>query len=82
MTPDERQLSTGHEHPAGISLPHPGRRPLTPEHLPSPTLWPPALALGITLTFWGLVTSWVIFGAGAAVMVCGLAGWINELRHE
>jgi len=60
----------------------PKRRTLPPEHLPSPTLWPPALALGITLTFWGLVSSWVIFGAGAAVMVCGLAGWINELRHE
>jgi hypothetical protein len=82
MTADERGLGTGRGSPEELPLGRPNRLPLAPGHLPSPTLWPPALALGITLTFWGLVSSRVILGAGAVVMVCGLIGWINELRHE
>jgi len=60
----------------------PTRKTLPPEHLPAPTLWPPALALGLTLAFWGLVTSWIIFGTGLAVMAAGLFGWVKDLRHE
>jgi hypothetical protein len=59
-----------------------GWTPLPPEHLPPPTFWPAGLALGITLLFWGLVSSWVILGAGVGLLALALAGWIKELRHE
>jgi len=65
-----------------MNPPYPERRPLPPEHLPAPSLWPPTLGLGLTLTLWGLVSSVAIFATGCAVMVAALLGWINNLRNE
>ncbi len=55
-----------------------------PEHLdlPPPTYWPAALAFGITLLAWGLITSYIIIGIGLIIVVVALAGWIGELLHE
>lgn len=55
-----------------------------PEHLelPRPTYWPAALAFGITLLAWGLITSSIIIGIGLIVLVIALTGWIGELLHE
>lgn len=53
-----------------------------PAHIPRPTVWPPALALGISLTGWGLIASPVVLGVGALLFTVALAGWIGELRHE
>ncbi|MEJ2217890.1 MAG: hypothetical protein P8099_14870 [Gemmatimonadota bacterium] len=53
-------------------------RPL-PADRPRPTYWPGALALGVTVTLWGFVTTPVILGVGAAVGVVAIAGWIKEL---
>jgi hypothetical protein len=53
-----------------------------PAAIPEPTLWPAALALGITFLLWGLVSSMLISGAGAALSVVALTGWIRDLRHE
>jgi len=58
------------------------RRALPHEHLPPPSLWPPALALGVTLSFWGLISSVVILAAGLAVMAAALIGWLSHLSHE
>ncbi len=52
------------------------------EHLPNATYWPAALALGVTLLFWGTVTSWVILLVGVLVLIASLLGWINDIRHE
>jgi hypothetical protein len=49
--------------------------------LPQPTYWPAVLALGIVFLAWGLVTSWLIFGAGLILLALALAGWIRESRH-
>jgi len=51
-------------------------------HPPRPTYFPAALALGAAFIFWGLVTSVVIMGLGAALFFAALAGWIREIRHE
>jgi hypothetical protein len=52
-------------------------------HLPAPTAWPIVLALGITLLFAGLVTSWAISLLGLILMVCASVGWFqNVLPHE
>jgi hypothetical protein len=53
-------------------------RPL-PEDSPRPTYWPAALALGVTVTLWGFVTSPVVMGVGAAVGVVAVAGWVAEI---
>jgi hypothetical protein len=53
-----------------------------PDVVPRPTSWPAALALGIALLGWGLITSPVVFGVGLLVFVVSLAGWIGEVRHE
>jgi hypothetical protein len=58
-----------------------GWEPLPAEPLPRPTCAPLALALGTTLVFWGLVTSWLISTTGLAVCAGALASWINAIRH-
>jgi cytochrome c oxidase subunit 1 len=51
-------------------------------HLPPPTFWPAGLALGITLIFWSLITSWVVFVMGAWLFVLSIVGWVRDIRHE
>ena len=53
-----------------------------PDLIPRATAWPAALALGITLVAWGLITSPVVLGVGAALFAVSLAAWIGEIRHE
>lgn len=53
-----------------------------PEKLPQPTYWPFFLALGLTFSAWGLLTTWYISVAGLVVFIVSLIGWINILRHE
>ena len=53
-----------------------------PDRIPRPTVWPAAMALGITLFAWGLVTSPVVLGLGFVLLVVSLGGWIGEIRHE
>jgi hypothetical protein len=70
---------------ASAPLPAPELRPgwqlVEREPLPRPTYWPAALAFGITLLAWGILTSWIISIAGGIVLAVALAGWIGELRH-
>ena len=51
-------------------------------HLPSPSIWPAALAGGLTLLFFGLLTNYAFCAFGAALMAYALRGWIGELRHD
>jgi hypothetical protein len=53
-----------------------------PEVIPRPTYLPAAMAFGITLFLWGLVTSPVVLGMGLLVFAFSLAGWIGEMRHD
>ena len=53
-----------------------------PETLIPPTWWPAALALGITLTAWGLIVSAIVFAIGLIVVIVALAGWIGDMCHE
>ena len=53
-----------------------------PETIPRPTYAPAAMAFGIALFFWGLVTSPVLLGVGSLVMVAALVGWVREMRHD
>jgi hypothetical protein len=54
--------------------------------LPTPTIWPLILALGITLGLFGLVTHWAITVLGLILAVRGAVGWFGQMfpheRHE
>jgi len=52
------------------------------DHLPPPTFWPAGLALGVTLIFWSLITSWVVLVMGGWLFIISLAGWVRDIRHE
>ena len=49
---------------------------------PAPTIWPVALASGVTLFAVGLITSAVVAGAGALLAVVALVGWVRILLSE
>ncbi|HEX5236107.1 MAG TPA: hypothetical protein VFW25_12335 [Silvibacterium sp.] len=52
-------------------------------HLPAPTAWPFAMALGITLGFAGIVTNAGISVLGAVLAIAGAVGWFRQvLPHE
>ena len=53
-----------------------------PDVIPRSTLAPAATAFGLTLFFWGFVTSPVVLGVGLIVVVASLIGWVAEMRHE
>lgn len=53
-----------------------------PETIPRPTYHPAAMAFGLTLLFWGFVTSVVVLGAGLVVVAVSLAGSIGEMRND
>ena len=53
-----------------------------PDRIPPATAWPAAMALGVTLLAWGLITSSVVLGVGGALFAVSLAGWIGEIRRE
>ena len=50
-------------------------------HLPSPSVWPFALAGGLTLVGFGVLSSVALSVLGAALMIWALYGWISEVRH-
>ena len=53
----------------------------TESGLPSPTITPAIVALGITLLAAGLVTTLALTLVGLLVFAVGLGGWIQELRR-
>jgi hypothetical protein len=53
-----------------------------PDVLAKPTWWPAALAFGITLIAWGLITSAIVLAMGLVVVIVSLAGWIGDICHE
>ena len=50
-------------------------------HLPSPSVWPFTVAGGVTLVTFGILTSWPLSVLGLVLMIIGLYGWIQEMRH-
>ncbi|HTX16797.1 MAG TPA: hypothetical protein VMD77_15960 [Candidatus Baltobacteraceae bacterium] len=54
--------------------------------LPSPTLWPPLLALGLALAAIGLVTNYIVAVVGGVLALAGCVGWFVQVlpreRHE
>jgi hypothetical protein len=53
-----------------------------PERIPRPTYWPAIMALAIAFMLFGVVTSWIFTGTGAAMFVLSLGKWIGELIRD
>ncbi len=53
-----------------------------PVHLPPLSIWPITLALGITVTGAGVITTAPVLIAGIIVSIVAIIYWIQELRHE
>lgn len=51
-------------------------------HAPESSQWPLALAAGVTLLLYGVLTGLVFSALGALLTVLALGGWIRELHHE
>lgn len=51
-------------------------------HLPGPSIWPVALAIGVFLVIIGPVTHLAVSSAGLLVSIGATAGWIAETRKE
>jgi hypothetical protein len=58
----------------------PGWEEPKPAELPKPTYAPVTVAMGLTLAFAGVVTSFWVSLAGGILFVLGLVRWIGELR--
>ena len=67
------------DHPPNPTDAWPAARP---EHEPEPTWWPAALAFGITLCAWGIITSWLMFCGGLVVTAVAIGGWIRDILYE
>ena len=52
-----------------------------PQAAPKPSYAPFFLALGITMTFWGLATSPVMSVSGFAVFAWALWSWVREIAQ-
>lgn len=53
-----------------------------PDSVPDPTYWPAALALGMTVLAWGLVTQPLVAAVGGVVAVGSLGGWIRRWLRD
>lgn len=49
---------------------------------PRPTYAPAAMAMGVMMLLWGIVTMWVMSLAGAGLIIWSLWTWINEIRKQ
>ena len=52
-----------------------------PQASPEPSYAPFLVALGITMIFWGIVTSPIMSAGGFVLLVCGLWLWISEIAQ-
>jgi len=53
-----------------------------PKAAPAPTYAPAALALGLLLAAWGVMTHWIMTATGAALTGWALAEWFAGLRSD
>jgi hypothetical protein len=58
-----------------------GRTGETEIHLPSPTLAPPIVGLGVTILTFGILFGVALVAVGAVVMAAGITLWlVNDAR--
>lgn len=68
-------------HAQHIAGSHSGSSEVEASDEPQPTYVPAALAMGIMMLLWGILTNWIMSAAGAVVMAWAVAAWVREM-HE
>ena len=68
MKPSDDLPATG-DHRADIEPP------------PKPTYVPAAMAMGIMMAFWGILTHWTMSLGGSLLVVWALWTWMNEIHQ-
>jgi hypothetical protein len=51
---------------------------MSERHVARPSIWPVALALGVSIACAGAITHWVVLAGGALLSVIALAAWIVD----
>ena len=51
-------------------------------HVPGPSLWPIAFAIGVACLLLGLVISWIVAAVGAAIAVVAGFLWARDVTHD
>jgi Rieske Fe-S protein len=51
-------------------------------HVPGPSLWPIAFAIGVACLLLGLVISWIVATVGAAIAVVAGFLWARDVTHD
>jgi len=51
---------------------------MSERHLPRPSIWPVAFALGLSIACAGVITHWVVLVGGAALTVVALSAWVVD----
>ncbi len=74
-------MSDPHNTDSDSSAPGTWHAPL-PAITPEPTYAPAALALGVSLGAWGVMTHWIMTLTGAALAVWALAQWFGAIRSD
>ena len=54
----------------------------TTPHVPGPSLWPIAFAIGVACLLLGLVISWIVAAVGAAIAVVAGFLWARDVTHD
>ncbi|GAC1319154.1 MAG: hypothetical protein NVSMB2_14300 [Chloroflexota bacterium] len=50
-------------------------------HLPTPSVWPATVGLGVALLGLGFISSLYLVAAGLTLMAIGVSGWVQDMRH-
>ncbi len=58
----------------------PSRSDETVAEVPQPTYVPAALAMGIMMMLWGILTNWIMSAVGALVMIWAVTVWVREMH--
>lgn len=64
-----------------ITQPESGHPASAGVHLPEPTIWPAAMAAGVSLILAGVILTPIFSIVGILLAAVALAGWIRELLH-
>jgi hypothetical protein len=55
---------------------------MTVRHPPRPSIWPAALALGVSIACAGVITHWVVLAAGVLLTVLAISAWVVDMARE
>lgn len=78
---DSRQNSSAPDSSSAVPIDAEVDASASTEEIPEPTYVPAALAMGIMMLLWGILTNWLMSLAGAVLMAWAIKTWIREVHR-